>query len=108
MKLEDLEMIGDLGEGAFGNVIKVREKLTNKIYALKIIDKFFVRKTYNSYAPIFQEKEILMFIKNHPNVMAMRASFQDTKKIYILTEFIEGHTLDDYITEHGSLHASVV
>ena len=75
MKLEDLELIGDLGEGAFGNVIKVKEKRTNKIYALKIIDKYFVSKTYHSYAPIFQEKEILMFIKNNPNVITMRASF---------------------------------
>ena len=37
-KLEDFEILGKLGKGAFGEVFKVLSKLNNKVYAMKRID----------------------------------------------------------------------
>ena len=37
-KLEDFEILKRLGGGAFGEVFKVRSKINNKVYAMKIVN----------------------------------------------------------------------
>lgn len=105
MKIEDLEIIKTLGDGSFGTVLQVLEKKTNQPYALKIIDKRFVLKTYKSLLPVLKEKEILRFTKNCKQVVSMRASFQDSRNIYILTEKVEGRDLESFVDEYGSLES---
>ena len=44
IKLEDYEILMVLGKGSFSTVYKVRSKINNKIYALKIINTKEIEK----------------------------------------------------------------
>ena len=44
MSLKDFEILGNLGQGAFGEVLLVLKLDNKKKYAVKIIDKFFLEK----------------------------------------------------------------
>jgi len=108
MRLDELEFLSLLGEGTYGKVFKVIEKRTKKVYALKVLDKTYVETQYKSFLPVYQEKEILRFVKSCEQVITMRASFQDGNKIYLLTEYVDGNTLEEYINEHGKLDSCIV
>ena len=48
--LEDFEILQVLGEGGFGKVFKVKSKLNNKVYAMKMIDlKALITKSQKYY-----------------------------------------------------------
>ena len=86
-------IIKDLGHGSYGQVKKVKHKKLNEIRAMKITNK----KTYSSKYEI----EILRKI-SHPNITNIFEIFEDSKKYYIIMEFLEGGELFDAITSIGS------
>ena len=86
-------ILKDLGHGSYGQVKKVRHKKLNEIRAMKITNK----KTYSSKYEI----EILRKI-SHPNITNIFEIFEDTKKYYVIMEFLEGGELFDAITSIGS------
>ena len=42
--LDDFQIIAPLGKGSYGEVVLVKKKSNGKQYALKVIDKHFLRK----------------------------------------------------------------
>ena len=86
-------IIKDLGHGSYGQVKKVKHKKLNEIRAMKITNK----KTYSSKYEI----EILRKI-SHPNITNIFEIFEDSKKYYVIMEFLEGGELFDAITSIGS------
>ena len=86
-------IIKDLGHGSYGQVKKVKHKKFNEIRAMKITNK----KTYSSKYEI----EILRKI-SHPNITNIFEIFEDSKKYYVIMEFLEGGELFDAITSIGS------
>jgi 3-phosphoinositide dependent protein kinase-1 len=60
----DYNLLGSLGNGAFGEVL-LGEKIENKKkYAIKVIDKEFLKREQKKYQ-VYIEKEVLMRLK-HP------------------------------------------
>lgn len=106
MKPSNFKFLHQLGSGAYGEVMKVVHKKTEKIYALKIMSKKFIEKNKKTYA-VFREKEILSFVRS-PNIIKMPASFQDSKNIYLLTEYVEGCELNELITKHSRLDSCLI
>ena len=86
-------ILKDLGHGSYGQVKKVKHKKMNEIRAMKITNK----KTHSSKYEI----EILRKI-SHPNITNIFEIFEDSKKYYIIMEFLEGGELFDAITSIGS------
>ncbi|CAK84025.1 unnamed protein product (macronuclear) [Paramecium tetraurelia] len=74
-----------LGSGSFGTVYKVLDLRTNKYYACKIISKGLLYK-YNAEQMIRQEIQIQSTL-NHKNILKVYHSFEDSKNIYIISEF---------------------
>ena len=75
----------NLGEGSYGIVIKVKQKLTQEIRAMKVINKSHI---------IFgvKESEILNEIKilknlDHMNILKIFEFFKDENWYYIITEY---------------------
>jgi len=86
-------IIKDLGHGSYGQVKKVKHKKLNEIRAMKITNK---KSTSSKY-----EIEILRKI-SHPNIANIFEIFADSKKYYVIMEFLEGGELFDAITSIGS------
>ncbi len=88
-------IIGDLGHGSYGQVKKVRHKQLNEIRAMKITSK----KTATSKIEI----DILRKI-SHPNITNIFEIYEDSRKYYIMMEFLEGGELFEAITSAGSFN----
>ncbi len=86
-----------LGQGTFAKVKRGREKSTGDEYAIKIIDKADLAENRES---ILTEISILKNV-SHPNVIRLHQIFESKKKIYLVTELLEGGELFDRIVERG-------
>lgn len=80
--MDDFEPIKHLGRGGFGNVFLVRDKLTNRFYALKAIDKERIPFTF--YSKIFEEQRVGKSLAESKWAMGVEGSFDDTDNFYIL------------------------
>ena len=71
----DFETLNDkcIGSGTFGSVWKVRHKITNQIYAIKVINKEYIIKQ-NMIEQIKKEIEI-MYKLNHPHIIKLYSFF---------------------------------
>ncbi|CAD8044949.1 unnamed protein product [Paramecium primaurelia] len=85
---DDFAKIDKLGYGAFGVVFKVRQKTTNKIYAMKQIEKekIFKNKLQNNTV---LERNVLKQSK-HPFIVRLKYAFQTNSHIYFVMEYIAG------------------
>ena len=86
-------IVKDLGHGSYGQVKKVKHKELGEIRAMKITNKKSDSSKY--------EIEILKKI-SHPNITKIFEIFSDSKKYYIIMEFLEGGELFEAITNIGS------
>ena len=86
-------IISDLGHGSYGQVKKVRHRHLGEIRAMKITNK----KTENSKVEI----EILRKI-SHPNITNIYEIYEDSRKYYIMMEYLQGGELFEAITSSGS------
>lgn len=88
---EDFEKIKLLGKGTFGKVLLVRNLETDKLYAMKVLDKSSIN-IMNQEDHTKTERKILENIK-HPFIVTLHFAFQNEKKLYLLTEFMQGGEL---------------
>jgi len=87
----DLKEIGVLGKGAFGLVTLVKDVNQNKAYALKAIKKSqVVENGMEEY--IVNEKNIMLKMGN-PFLVNLCATYQDSKRLYLLLEVCLGGEL---------------
>ncbi|CAK0843179.1 unnamed protein product [Prorocentrum cordatum] len=104
-KFIELERSGHLGAGTFGTVCKGKSKGTGVIYAVKCIQK------ERSCAVIQRhqlEQEIRIMTKlDHPNIIKLFETFQDSRYVYLVMEMCEGGELFDRIVEEKHLPEAV-
>lgn len=89
------KIIGQLGKGSFGSVVKVLHLKTGLFRAMKIIEKDSL-KYQDDDKKFLKEIEILIQI-DHPNIVKIYEYFEDKIYYYVLTEFISGGELYDTI-----------
>ena len=82
--LDDYNTLKELGEGTSCRVLG-RNKRTNSLVALKIIDKG--KLTDQQKSQVDQEIK-LQFRLSHPNIVQCLQSFKDNKKILIVLEYV--------------------
>lgn len=96
---DDFERIKLLGRGTFGAVYLVRKLSSNKLYAMKILKKDLV-KMKNQVDHTKTERKILEKIEN-PFIVSLYYAFQDNKKLYLVTEFMQGGELFYHLRKEG-------
>mmetsp|Transcript_9882 Transcript_9882/g.27421 ORF Transcript_9882/g.27421 Transcript_9882/m.27421 type:complete len:1172 (-) Transcript_9882:144-3659(-) len=92
-KFEDLKRLKMLGEGQFGQVWLATDtkEEERKAYALKIQSKFELVDMAQAEICI-REKEIMSRL-NHPMIMKLFATFQDSQFLYMLLDMVNGGEL---------------
>jgi len=98
--LDVYETTGEtLGEGSFGHVTTYRNKVTNKEFAVKVIEK----SERKSRQRVLKEIEIFHHCQGHENILQMVEYFEEDDKFYLVFEKMEGGTLLDCILRRGHL-----
>ena len=85
------EFIGIIGRGGFGKVWRVLYKKTKQIYAMKKMSKCKIIDK-RSERSIKAERDLLS-IMNHPFIINMHFSFQDSEYLYIAMDLLTGGDL---------------
>uniref|UniRef100_A0A671VU72 non-specific serine/threonine protein kinase n=1 Tax=Sparus aurata TaxID=8175 RepID=A0A671VU72_SPAAU len=88
------DIIGELGDGAFGKVFKAQNKQTGILAAAKVIDT----KTEEELEDYMVEIDILASC-DHPNIVKLLDAFYYESKLWILIEFCAGGAVDAVMLE---------
>ncbi|XP_041814019.1 rho-associated protein kinase 2-like [Chelmon rostratus] len=91
VKLEDFEKVKLIGRGAYGEVQLVRHKASQKVYAMKQLNKFEMIKRSDS--AFFWEERHIMAFSSSPWVVQLCCAFQDERHLYMVMEFMPGGDL---------------
>ncbi|XP_013789540.1 serine/threonine-protein kinase 10-like [Limulus polyphemus] len=83
------EVIGELGDGAFGKVYKAKHKENGALAAAKICEL----KGEDDLEDFSVEIDILTECK-HPNIVSLQEAFFYEEKLWMLIEFCEGGAVD--------------
>ena len=94
---KDLQRWKTLGTGTFGRVSLVTHAITHQVYALKQMQKTQILQSHQE-RNIMNEKNLLLLC-NHPNVLALVATYQDPDCLYMLMELVQGGELWSLIYE---------
>lgn len=83
--IDDFELGAPLGAGQFGQVWLAREKKSNYIVSIKIINKELIKDNVN-YKQIRRELEIHSKLDN-PYILKYYGHFHDKENIYLILEY---------------------
>ena len=84
-----------IGKGSFSQVLRVENRTTRELYALKVIEKKAAEE--NRYDV---ELRVLGKVR-HPNVVSLHEVFHSTNKVYLVLELATGGDLFDRIKVRG-------
>ena len=94
--LKDFQVIRLLGKGSFGKVVLVKRFDSDKIYAMKIINKNLINtQTKVNHTKI---ERIILEKLNHPFIAKLQYAFQQENHLYLITEFLQGGDLFFHLT----------
>ena len=95
-------IIKQLGQGGMGSVWLAEDTLLdNKQFAIKMLPSILVsnKRAYNQL-----KSEALVAMKlTHTNIVTLRAFEENNGNPFLVMDYIEGQTLDDYLAEKGKL-----
>uniref|UniRef100_A0A669DBE2 non-specific serine/threonine protein kinase n=1 Tax=Oreochromis niloticus TaxID=8128 RepID=A0A669DBE2_ORENI len=89
-----------LGEGAYARVQTCINLITNKEYAVKIIEK----RPGHSRSRVFREVEMLYQCQGHRNILELVEFFEEEDKFYLVFEKLRGGSILEHI--HKRQHFS--
>jgi protein kinase A len=89
--LADFELQRTLGTGSFGRVHLVQSKHNQRFYAIKVLKKAQVVKM-KQVEHTNDERRMLQEVK-HPFLITLWGTFQDSKNLYMVMDFVEGGEL---------------
>lgn len=97
--IQDFNVDRTLGTGSFGRVHLVKLKSTSRYYAMKVLKKADVVKMKQVEHTI-NEKNALESIE-FPFMVNMLGSFQDSRNLYLVLEYISGGELFTFLRRSG-------
>jgi protein kinase A len=89
--LPDFQIQRTLGTGSFGRVHLVQSKHNQRFYAIKVLKKAQVVKM-KQVEHTNDERRMLQQVK-HPFLITLWGTFQDSKNLYMVMDFVEGGEL---------------
>jgi hypothetical protein len=90
-RVGDYEILGALGAGGMGQVLKVRNVITDRIEAMKVLLPNLAGRQ-ELVDRFLREIKVLAGL-DHPNIAALRTAFTFNDRLVMVMEFVEGTTL---------------
>ena len=97
--IEDFELMDMLGVGTFAHVRLCQHKATGQHFAIKVHRKHDVVRL-RQVEHVLSEKNVLSTL-NHPFIVRMPASFQDSKNLYMVLELVIGGEIFSHLRKAG-------
>ena len=107
--LRNFKLLSILGVGGFGTVFKVQHIMTEKIYAMKVMNKnYLIHKKYLHY--VVGEFEILKLLAGFPFVLDLHYCFQSANYLYMVIDYCPNGDFTDlkYINNIKLFFAEVI
>ncbi|TFK83791.1 kinase-like protein [Polyporus arcularius HHB13444] len=104
LSAEDFQIFQLVGSGAQGTVALALYKPNGRFYGLKMTYKKSLSPRQLAFA--FQEQAILKQLEGCPWFIQLRGSFEDSKYLYLVTDFYTGGELRKKIHKSGGLPVS--
>ena len=89
----DYQIVGVLGRGGMGKVFQVRNRLSDRVEAMKVI--LPGHEEDPDLASRFLREIKLLAGLEHPNIAALRTALQVENRILMIMEFVDGVNLQD-------------
>ncbi|HUI40445.1 MAG TPA: protein kinase [Terriglobia bacterium] len=90
-RIGDYEILGVLGAGGMGKVYKVRNVISDRIEAMKILLPDLAGQ--KDLADRFLREIKMLASLNHPNIASLRTALTVGNQLVMIMEFVEGTTL---------------
>eukprot|EP01132_Coremiostelium_polycephalum_P005243 gene5243-6524_t len=99
LSIDDFELLKVLGVGSFGRVFLVRKKDTQKLYAMKVLNKKDMLKK-KQIAHTNTEKMVLSTM-DHPFIVRLHFAFQNDEFLFMCMDYIPGGELFHHLQKAG-------
>lgn len=97
----DYQIIGILGAGGMGKVYKVRNAISDRVEAMKVLLPDLAGAP--ELADRFVREIKVQASLEHPNIAALHTAMRVENQLVMLMEFVEGETLEDRLKRGGPL-----
>jgi eukaryotic-like serine/threonine-protein kinase len=91
-RIEDYEILGVLGAGGMGQVYKVRNVISDRVEAMKVLLPDLASQ--QELAARFLREIKLLASLNHPHIAALHTALRTENQLLMVMEFVEGTSLD--------------
>ena len=95
-------IVRQLGQGGMGSVWLAEDtQLDDKQFAIKMLPSILVsnKRAYNQ----LKSEALVAMRLVHPNIVQIRAFEENNGNPFLVIDYIDGQTLDDYLAEKGAL-----
>ncbi len=94
-------IVRQLGQGGMGSVWLAEDtQLDNKPFAIKMLPAILVSNK-RAYRQLKDEALVAMQLV-HPNIVQIRAFEENNGNPFLVMDYIDGQTLDDYLADYGN------
>jgi serine/threonine protein kinase len=105
-KIGDYEVLSILGAGGMGKVYKVRNVISERVEAMKILLPDLTSN--QSLADRFLREIRLLATLHHPNIAALRTALTYENQLVMIIEYVDGETLANRVARAPMSTAEVV
>ena len=95
--VDDFILIKIIGKGSFGVVYLAKKQNSDKLYAIKMIDKKIADTKMRRY---FDYEIKILKMLNHPNIVKFEIIKKSLHNYYIIMEYVNGGVLSDYLKKY--------
>jgi serine/threonine protein kinase len=96
-RIGDYEVLSVLGAGGMGQVYKVRNVISDRLEAMKVL---LPNLTENAeLAERFLREIKVQAAMKHPNIATLHTALRVDNQLLMVMEYVEGHTIDSYMQQ---------
>jgi eukaryotic-like serine/threonine-protein kinase len=96
-RIGDYEIIRELGHGGMGKVYQVRNVLSDRVEAMKVVLPDLAGRS--EFASRFMREIKVLASLDHPNIAALRTAFTANDQFVMIMEYVDGVTLADRLDQ---------